>query len=161
LKARTDAKEPMTGRLEEQMLERLSKVPGETRRTAQEAVLSFRDRPKASGLDEGEIIRKLALFIHEGQYTVTQVTRARDALDQSEMFRPAITRWREQIKKEAERDERQKQQNRKRFQIVPGGLATDPIGGAENRPAPANQLTVEQQQEYMAKLRAVLEKGLK
>lgn len=87
MKDRADAQKPR-GALEERMIQRLARVPLKIRHLAEEAVLALGDRPMARDMDEGLTIRKLALLIHENQFTDEQVSRAAEALDRSEMFRP-------------------------------------------------------------------------
>lgn len=160
MKDRADAQKPR-GALEERMIQRLARVPLKIRHLAEEAVLALGDRPMARDMDEGLTIRKLALLIHENQFTDEQVSRAAEALDRSEMFRPGFPKWREQLEKEATKDEREKSHRRKILKVIEGGQAPDQPGTAQHMPGGENQLTEEQQADIKARFRAVLEKGIK
>lgn len=160
MKDRADAQQPR-GALEERMLKRLAQVPLEIRRLAQEAVLALGDRPMARDMDEALTIRKLALLIHENQFTDEQVSRAAEALDRSEKFRPGFPKWREQLEKEAAKDATERSKRRKILKVIEGGPAPDQPGTAQDMPGGENQLTEEQQADIRARMRAVLEKGLR
>lgn len=78
----------------DEMLERMiAHVPAETRKLAIVAMMMMGDKPMQSDLDEGLLVHKLAIHIHEKGYTPAHVDAARVDLDQTSRFRPTMAEW--------------------------------------------------------------------